>query len=108
MQVAIPVKRVRFHGMITSLVVVRRSLSDGAHGVVVMNRIAWLATKEPHFSQTTREMGHPDCYDDGEVGHPPTESPWLLIFGISYLDSGQRTAHHPSKESLNLCATCRE
>jgi hypothetical protein len=36
-----------------------------------MNRIAWLATKKPHFSQRTREMGHPDCYDDGEVGHPP-------------------------------------
>ena len=42
-----------------------------AQGVVVINRSAWLATKKPYFSQAAPEMGHHDCYGDGEMGHPP-------------------------------------
>ena len=45
--------------MMTSLVVVRTSLCDGARGVVVMNRIAWLAENKTTSHEEREQWGTP-------------------------------------------------
>jgi hypothetical protein len=61
--------------------------------------LSWAVSQKPHFSQRTREMGHPD-YEDawrmGDVGHPPPGlrgmrgawEMWATRLGSEQLTSG--------------------
>jgi hypothetical protein len=50
------------------------------------------AHEKPDFSQKAREMGHPDLYIGGDVGHPPA---LLLAFLLAVAAIGIGCAFNP-------------